>query len=82
MKRLGVCVTFLACCLFLFAAAAPNVTAQMKAPPGDGYQKVSALVQLPDFLPAWGRCTSSPTPSRLGHFWRMIGRAISSAQST
>jgi hypothetical protein len=54
MKRLGVCVTFLACCLFLFAAAAPNVTAHMKIPPGDGYKKVSSLVQLPDFLPGVG----------------------------
>jgi hypothetical protein len=68
MKRLGACVTFLACCLFLFAAAAPNVTAQMKAPPGDGYKKVSSLVQLPDFLPGLGTLYVKPDTLPAGPF--------------
>jgi hypothetical protein len=68
MKRLGVGVTVLACCLFLFAAAAPNVTAQMKAPPGDGYKKVSTLVQLPDFLPGLGTLYVKPDTLPTGPF--------------
>jgi hypothetical protein len=68
MKRLGVCVTFLACGLFLFAAAAANVTAQMKAPPGDEYKKVSSLVQLPNFLPGLGTLYVKPDTLPAGPF--------------
>ena len=38
----------------------PPVAAQTKAPPGGGYEKVSTLVALPDFLPGLARSTQTP----------------------
>lgn len=40
--------------LAIFVSYATRTQAQMTAPPGGDYKKVSALVALPDFLPGLG----------------------------
>ena len=50
------------------AAAVPPVTAQPKAPPGGEFQKVSALVALPDFLPGMGTLYVNPKTLPVGPF--------------
>jgi hypothetical protein len=52
----------------------------MKAPPGDGYKKVSSLVQLPDFLPGLGTLYVKPDTLPAGPFlaYDRQGRLVSS----
>jgi hypothetical protein len=45
-----------------------SALAQRKAPPGDGYKKVSTLVQLPDFLPGLGTLYADPATLPAGPF--------------
>ena len=45
-----------------------SALAQRKAPPGDGYKKVSTLVQLPDFLPGLGTLYADPATLPSGPF--------------
>ncbi len=54
-----------------FAAAlglASSAAAQEMAPPGGSYQKVSALVTLPDFLPGLGQLYVDPATLPAGPF--------------
>ena len=46
----------------------PPVAAQTKAPPGGGYEKVSTLVALPDFLPGLGTLYADPATLPAGPF--------------
>jgi hypothetical protein len=54
MKRLVLAALGAALGLGLLLITPQSALAQRKAPPGDGYKKVSTLVQLPDFLPGLG----------------------------
>lgn len=51
-----------------------------KAPPGDGYKKVSELVKLPDFLPGMGTLYVKPETLPAGPFFAYDrqGRLVSS----
>ncbi len=78
MKRLF--PTALIAALGLTIAIAPTVAAQLKAPPGGSYKKVSTLVQLPDFLPGLGRLYVDPATLPAGPFlaYDHQGRLVSS----
>jgi hypothetical protein len=52
----------------LMAAFGAPALAQDTAPPGDAYQKVSALVTLPDFLPGLGELYVDPATLPAGPF--------------
>ena len=52
---------------FIALGATPTV-AQQTAPPGGEYQKVSALVALPDFLPGMGTLYVNPKTLPVGPF--------------
>ena len=54
--------------LGLLVVTPQSALAQRKAPPGDGYKKVSTLVQLPDFLPGLGTLYADPTTLPAGPF--------------
>jgi hypothetical protein len=49
-------------------ASPETAAAQRKAPPGGAYQKVSALVPLPDFIPGLGTLYVDPTTLPAGPF--------------
>ncbi len=68
MKRLGIATGFLALGLLVFATYASVSLAQMSAPPGGDYKKVSSLVQLPDFLPGLGTLYVQPKTLPAGPF--------------
>jgi hypothetical protein len=50
------------------AATVAPASAQQTAPPGGNYQKVSALVPLPDFLPGMGTLYVDPKTLPAGPF--------------
>jgi hypothetical protein len=52
----------------LVAMGCTSATAQQKAPPGGEFQKVSALVALPDFLPGMGTLYVNPKTLPVGPF--------------
>ena len=54
--------------LGLLVVTPQSALAQRKAPPGDGYKKVSTLVQLPDFLPGLGTLYADPATLPAGPF--------------
>jgi hypothetical protein len=49
-------------------ALGTSASAQQKAPPGGEFQKVSALVALPDFLPGMGTLYVNPKTLPVGPF--------------
>jgi hypothetical protein len=66
MNRLGFTSGLLA--LTLLAVSACASSAQMSAPPGGDYKKVSTLVALPDFLPGLGTLYVKPATLPAGPF--------------
>lgn len=58
-------------------AQSANLT---KSPPGDGYQQVSKLVKLPDFLPGMGQLFVNPKTLPAGPFlaYDRTGKLVSS----
>jgi hypothetical protein len=64
---------------FAALGATPTV-AQQTAPPGGEYQKVSALVSLPDFLPGMGTLYVNPKTLPVGPFlaYDRDGKLVSS----
>ena len=64
---------------FIALGATPTV-AQETAPPGGEYQKVSALVALPDFLPGMGTLYVNPKTLPVGPFlaYDRDGKLVSS----
>jgi Hypothetical protein TTHB210 len=64
---------------FAALGATPTV-AQQTAPPGGEYQKVSALVALPDFLPGMGTLYVNPKTLPVGPFlaYDRDGKLVSS----
>ena len=64
---------------FIALGATPTV-AQQTAPPGGEYQKVSALVALPDFLPGMGTLYVNPKTLPVGPFlaYDREGKLVSS----
>ena len=64
---------------FAALGATPSV-AQQTAPPGGEYQKVSALVALPDFLPGMGTLYVNPKTLPVGPFlaYDRDGKLVSS----
>ena len=67
MSQKGLRFTALAAVLAAAAMVVP-ASAQQKAPPGGNYQKVSALVALPDFLPGMGTLYVDPKTLPAGPF--------------
>jgi hypothetical protein len=67
MSQKGLRFTVLAVVLAAAAMVVP-ASAQQKAPPGGNYQKVSALVALPDFLPGMGTLYVDPKTLPAGPF--------------
>jgi hypothetical protein len=69
MKRLAFTSSILVAGLMLLAGCAERMSAQgMMAPPGGEYQKVSALVPLPDYLPGLGTLYVNPKTLPVGPF--------------
>jgi hypothetical protein len=68
MKRLVLAALGAALGLGLLLITPQSALAQRKAPPGDGYKKVSTLVQLPDFLPGLGTLYADPATLPAGPF--------------
>jgi hypothetical protein len=68
MKRLVLAALGVALGLGLLLITPQSALAQRKAPPGDGYKKVSTLVQLPDFLPGLGTLYADPATLPAGPF--------------
>ena len=79
MSQKGLRFTVLALALATAAMVAP-ASAQEKAPPGGNYQKVSALVALPDFLPGLGTLYVDPKTLPAGPFlaYDKEGKLVSS----
>jgi hypothetical protein len=67
MTRSGLRATVVALGLAL-AAASGIAWAQQSAPPGGDFQKVSALVPLPDFIPGMGTLYVDPKTLPAGPF--------------
>jgi hypothetical protein len=79
MPHHGFLATILA--LSLTVAASPTAAwAQQTAPPGGKFQKVSALVALPDFLPGMGTLYVDPATIPAGPFlaYDRDGKLVSS----
>ncbi|MGH7299779.1 MAG: DUF5602 domain-containing protein [Candidatus Rokuibacteriota bacterium] len=68
MKRYGLTLALLALGLGVLAIQATPSRAQMTAPPGGDYKKVSGLVALPDFLPGLGTLYVKPATLPAGPF--------------
>jgi hypothetical protein len=68
MKRLVLATLGAVFGLGLLLITPQSALAQRKAPPGDGYKKVSTLVQLPDFLPGLGTLYADPATLPAGPF--------------
>ncbi len=66
MKRLGPASLMMV--IFLLAGCAMAGGPAMTAPPGGQYQKVSALVALPDFIPGLGTLYVDPQKLPAGPF--------------
>lgn len=66
MNRLGPAALMMA--TFILAGCALADGAKMSAPPGGQYQKVSALVSLPDFIPGLGTLYVDPKTLPAGPF--------------
>src|SRR5262245_11000462 len=64
----------------LVALGVPPAVAQQSAPPGGDFQKVSALVSLPDFLPGMGTLYVNPKTLPVGPFlaYDRDGKLVSS----
>ena len=64
----------------IIALGATPTVAQQTAPPGGEYQKVSALVALPDFLPGMGTLYVNPKTLPVGPFlaYDRDGKLVSS----
>jgi len=79
MSQKGLRFTVLALALAAAAMVTP-ASAQEKAPPGGNYQKVSALVALPDFLPGLGTLYVDPKTLPAGPFlaYDKEGKLVSS----
>jgi uncharacterized protein len=80
MKRLGSALAILVLGLTVFAITATCTQAQMMAPPGGDYKKVSTLVALPDFLPGLGTLYVQPSTLPAGPFlaYDRDGKLVSS----
>jgi hypothetical protein len=80
MLTRSVQVTVVALALGLAAVGVSPVAAQQNAPPGGEYQKVSALVPLPDFLPGMGTLYVNPKTLPVGPFlaYDRDGKLVSS----
>ena len=68
MKRFGILSAILVSTLLTLSACAATSQAQMTAPPGGDYKKVSSLVALPDFLPGLGTLYVDPKTLPAGPF--------------
>jgi hypothetical protein len=68
MKRLHFTVLAGVLGVGMLFASPDTAAAQRKAPPGGAYQKVSALVPLPDFIPGLGTLYVDPTTLPAGPF--------------
>ncbi len=68
MKRIALGALGAVFGLSLVLVTPESALAQRKAPPGDGYKKVSTLVQLPDFLPGLGTLYADPATLPAGPF--------------
>lgn len=79
MTRSGLRTTVIALGLAL-AVASGVAWAQQTAPPGGAFQKVSALVPLPDFLPGMGTLYVDPKTLPVGPFlaYDREGKLVSS----
>jgi hypothetical protein len=66
--------------LLMVTGSAGPVAAQGVAPPGGAYQKVSALVPLPDFIPGMGTLYVDPKTLPVGPFlaYDREGKLVSS----
>lgn len=65
---------------FLSLPVVASSASLTKAPPGEGYQKVSSLVKLPDFLPGLGELFVKPATLPAGPFlaYDRKGKLVSS----
>ena len=79
MSNNGLRATVLALSLAV-AATSTTAWAQQTAPPGGNFQKVSALVALPDFLPGMGTLYVDPKTLPAGPFlaYDREGKLVSS----
>lgn len=68
MKRIALGALSAVFGLGLLLVTPQSALAQRKAPPGDGYKKVSTLVPLPDFLPGLGTLYADPATLPAGPF--------------
>jgi hypothetical protein len=68
MKRIALGALGAVFGLGLLLVTPQSALAQRKAPPGDGYKKVSTLVPLPDFLPGLGTLYADPATLPAGPF--------------
>ena len=68
MKRLIMSLTLFVICLSILGDGAKSLLAQEMAPPGGEFKKVSALVELPDFLPGLGTLYVDPATLPAGPF--------------
>jgi hypothetical protein len=68
MVKRSLQITAFALGLGLAAVGVSPVAAQQSAPPGGAFQKVSALVALPDFLPGMGTLYVDPKTLPAGPF--------------
>jgi hypothetical protein len=73
-------ITVIALALGFAAVGVAPVAAQQTAPPGGAFQKVSALVALPDFLPGMGTLYVDPKTLPAGPFlaYDRDGKLVSS----
>jgi len=80
MKRIGFGSTLVALALLLLTGFISGATAEMKAPPGGKYKKVSSLVALPDFIPGLGTLYVDPATLPAGPFlaYDKEGKLVSS----
>jgi hypothetical protein len=80
MKRIGFGSTLVALALLLLTGLVSGATAEMKAPPGGKYKKVSSLVALPDFIPGLGTLYVDPATLPAGPFlaYDKEGKLVSS----
>lgn len=80
MKQAIVGTMVLALGLLMMAGSANPVAAQVVAPPGGTFQKVSGLVPLPDFIPGMGTLYVDPKTLPAGPFlaYDREGKLVSS----
>ena len=80
MTRLGTALVVLALGMGSLVVPAAPAQAQVTAPPGGDYKKVSALVALPDFLPGLGTLYVKPATLPAGPFlaYDRDGKLVSS----